>query len=190
MADRKGTTGLRHVVVFRFAWGVALASPVTGWLVIPPVANAGVVKKTAAVVEIRSTMLFGKILVTTKGYTLYTRARDTKNHSSCTGQCILNWPALTVAAGVTPVGNGLAGLGFFVRPGGEHQVTYQGKPLYRFSDDTVAGASNGEDIADFSVVEFSAVTSTTSTTTTTTTTITTTTTTSTSSATTTTGGYN
>jgi predicted lipoprotein with Yx(FWY)xxD motif len=104
------------VVVFRLAWGVALASPVTGWLVIPPVANAGVVKKTAAVVEIRSTMLFGKILVTTKGYTLYTRARDTKNHSNCTRQCILNWPALTVAAGVTPVGNGLAGLGFFVRP--------------------------------------------------------------------------
>lgn len=68
-------------------------------------------------------------------------------------------------------------------------MTYQGKPLYRFSDDTVAGASNGEDIADFSVVDFSPVTSTTSTTITTTT-ITTTTTTSTSSTTTTTGGYN
>jgi predicted lipoprotein with Yx(FWY)xxD motif len=175
MAVRRGTTRRRHEVGFALAWAVALVSLVAGLFVVPSPTVAAAIKRTVAVVEFRSTLLFGKILVTTQGYTLYTYARDTKNDSKCTGQCLLNWPALTVAAGVTPLGRGVAGLGFFVRRGGEHQVTYEGRPLYRFSDDRVAGASNGVGISGFSVVAFSPVTSTTSTTTTSPTTTTTTT---------------
>ena len=186
MAVRRGTTRRRHEVGFALAWAVALVSLVAGLFVVPSPTVAAAIKRTVAVVEFRSTLLFGKILVTTQGYTLYTYARDTKNDSKCTGQCLLNWPALTVAAGVTPLGRGVAGLGFFVRRGGERQVTYEGRPLYRFSDDRVAGASNGVGVSNFYVVAFSPVTSTTSTTTTTTTSASTTTTSTTTTSTTTT----
>jgi predicted lipoprotein with Yx(FWY)xxD motif len=91
----------------------------------------------------------GTILVDgTSGMTLYVFAKDTRDSgtSACTGDCLVKWPALTVAAGGTPTGgSGVAGkLATITRPDdGTLQVTYNGLPLYFFANDKAAGDLNG-----------------------------------------------
>ena len=80
--------------------------------------------------------------------TLYTFDKDVKDSgiSTCTGQCLVNWPALTVAAGDTPTGGaGVTGtLGTITRTdNGARQVTYNGLPLYFFINDKAPGDTNG-----------------------------------------------
>jgi predicted lipoprotein with Yx(FWY)xxD motif len=80
--------------------------------------------------------------------TLYTFDKDVKDSgvSTCTGQCLVNWPALTVAAGDTPTGgSGVSGtLGTITRAdNGARQVTYNGLPLYFFVNDKAPGDTLG-----------------------------------------------
>jgi Uncharacterized protein conserved in bacteria len=80
--------------------------------------------------------------------TVYMFAKDVKDSgaSNCTAACLTKWPALTVAAGVTPSGgSAVTGtLGTITRADdGTIQVTYNGLPLYFFSGDTAVGDSKG-----------------------------------------------
>ena len=80
--------------------------------------------------------------------TLYIFTEDVRDsgESVCTGDCLVAWPALTVAAGETPTaGEGVTGvLGTITRPDdGSLQVTYDGLPLYFFQGDTAPGQANG-----------------------------------------------
>ena len=109
------------------------------------------------VVKILSTKAYGKILVSVKGFALYTYSRDTKNHSNCTGGCLSVWPPLTLARGIVPVGLGVRALAVIVRSNGQRQVTYQGRPLYFFASDTRAGQTKGEGVGNFSVARLSGV---------------------------------
>lgn len=79
-------------------------------------------------------------------FTVYTFTRDSHRASACLGACARTWvPVLT---GTTPQalsGSGIsqADLGTVRRPDGTHQVTFEGHPLYTFSQDgagTAAGA--------------------------------------------------
>ena len=91
----------------------------------------------------------GTILVAASNdMTLYNFTKDTKDSgtSVCTGSCLETWPALTVAAGETPVaGDGVTGkLGTITRTDdGSIQVTYNGLPLYFFKNDKAPGDLNG-----------------------------------------------
>jgi predicted lipoprotein with Yx(FWY)xxD motif len=91
----------------------------------------------------------GTILVAASNdMTLYNFTKDTKDSgtSACTGSCLETWPALTVAAGETPVaGEGVTGkLGTITRSDdGSIQVTYNGLPLYFFKNDKAPGDLNG-----------------------------------------------
>ena len=91
----------------------------------------------------------GTILVDgATGMTLYNFTKDTKDSgkSVCTGDCLVTWPALTVAAGETPTGgDGVTGtLGTITREDdGSLQVTYNGLPLYFFKNDSAPGDLNG-----------------------------------------------
>ena len=91
----------------------------------------------------------GTVLVAgSNGMTVYTFTMDVKDSgtSNCTGDCIVNWPALTVPEGVTPTGGpGVNGtLGTITRADdGTIQVTYNGLPLYFFIGDAAPGDSNG-----------------------------------------------
>ena len=82
------------------------------------------------------------------GFSLYTFDDDTAGVSNCSGSCLTNWPALVAdendLAEVpysiimrTPVGTNAA----------VKQWAYQGKPLYFFISDTIAGQTNGKAIA-------------------------------------------
>jgi predicted lipoprotein with Yx(FWY)xxD motif len=88
------------------------------------------------------------LVAASNGMTVYQFTKDTKDSgkSACSGGCLKTWPALTVAAGVTPkAGPGVTGtLGTIKRADdGVTQVTYNGLPLYFFSGDSKPGDSNG-----------------------------------------------
>jgi predicted lipoprotein with Yx(FWY)xxD motif len=92
-------------------------------------------------------------LVAANGLTLYTFDKDTTpNASSCTGDCLVNWPALTIEAGEDPsLGTGLEDDDFatFTRSDDSTtQVSYYGKPLYFFIGDTAAGQTTGDGVGD------------------------------------------
>lgn len=100
-------------------------------------------------VEAKPVGSVGTVLVAgSNGMTVYTFTQDVKDSgkSACTGQCITIWPALTVPDGATPsAGSGISGkLGTIKRDDdGKTQVTYNGKPLYFFHNDSAPGDANG-----------------------------------------------
>jgi predicted lipoprotein with Yx(FWY)xxD motif len=81
----------------------------------------------------------GKILGSARGFTLYMFTADRRNSDRCVKKsgCTSIWPPLTVKGRPT-AGTGLRRslLGTIRLPGGRHQVTYAGHPLYRYSGDS------------------------------------------------------
>ncbi|HSJ46148.1 MAG TPA: hypothetical protein VK923_15850 [Euzebyales bacterium] len=93
-------------------------------------------------IEVASTDL-GDILVDGEGMTLYVFDNDTGGTSSCTGDCVANWPPLT---GDVTAGDGVdeSLLGTTQRDDGSMQVTYADQPLYHFAGDQAPGDVNGQ----------------------------------------------
>ena len=87
----------------------------------------------------------GKILVDSKGRTVYLFEKDTGPKSTCSGACAAEWPPVTTT-GKPSAGNGLTAsmLGTTKRSDGTTQVTYNGHPLYRYAGDNKAGDTNGQ----------------------------------------------
>jgi predicted lipoprotein with Yx(FWY)xxD motif len=111
----------------------------------------------APTIGMATSATLGAYLTGANGLTLYIKTTDTANTSTCTGDCLANWPALTVAAGQTAIaGTGVTGaLGTFTRADGTTQVTYNGLPLYYWKADTKAGDTTGQGIGGFVVASVS-----------------------------------
>jgi predicted lipoprotein with Yx(FWY)xxD motif len=96
---------------------------------------------SSVVVSTTKNTNFGTILVS--GKALYTLKAS---KTACSTSCLKIWPALMLPKGVTKAtaGTGVSAskLGT-VKRGGALQVTYGGKPLYRFAEDTSASQVNG-----------------------------------------------
>jgi len=109
-------------------------------------AAASVAKST---VEMRSTSL-GRILVNSRGHTLYLFKKDSRGKSACTGACAQFWPPLR-ASGAPTAGSGVSAskLGTIRRSDGKPQVTYKGHALYTFVMDTKAGQTHGQGLTAF-----------------------------------------
>jgi predicted lipoprotein with Yx(FWY)xxD motif len=92
----------------------------------------------------------GKILVDSKGRTLYLFQKDSGAKSACTGACAVEWPPLR-ATGKPTVGGGANAsvVATSARSDGKPQVTYNGHPLYLFSADQKAGDTNGQGVNAF-----------------------------------------
>jgi predicted lipoprotein with Yx(FWY)xxD motif len=104
---------------------------------------------SAATVGVASVGL-GKILVNSKGRTLYLFKHDSSTTSTCFGACAVNWPPLRVSGKPTLGSGANASLaGTTKRSDGKTQVTYNGHPLYLFSGDNKAGDTNGEGVSAF-----------------------------------------
>jgi len=101
-------------------------------------------------VKIADVAKLGKVLVDPAGLTLYTFNNDVANSgkSTCNGACAATWPPLvaTDAALVKPVGL-VADLGVITRDDGKKQVTYGGRPLYRFAADKSPGDAGGQGLS-------------------------------------------
>jgi predicted lipoprotein with Yx(FWY)xxD motif len=106
-------------------------------------------RTASTVVSTRSTSL-GRILVNSRGRTLYLVAKDKNGKSACAGMCATFWPPL-IAAGKPRVAGGAKAslLGTTKRADGRLQVTYNHHPLYTFVKDKQAGQTNGEGLTAF-----------------------------------------
>jgi len=112
-------------------------------------AGAAKAKKKPAL-ALRTTSL-GKVIVDSKGHTLYQFGADTKkNVSTCAGACAQNWPPAAAPSKPT-VAKGLSQrkLKVIKRADGTKQLSYAGHPLYRFIADPKAGDVNGQGINAF-----------------------------------------
>jgi predicted lipoprotein with Yx(FWY)xxD motif len=114
------------------------------------IASSSSSSSTGTTVKLRSTSL-GKIVVDSKGHTLYLFEKDRNGKSACAGACAQNWPPLTVK-GTPKAGSGLKAsrLGTTRRGDGRRQVTYGGHPLYTFVVDAgKPGSVKGEGVEAF-----------------------------------------
>lgn len=100
-------------------------------------------------VNVRSTSL-GKILVDSRGRTLYLFEKDTGSNSTCSGACASAWPPFRTS-GTPKAGSGVTAslLGTTARSDGNDEVTYNGHPLYYYAGDQKAGDTNGQDLNQF-----------------------------------------
>jgi predicted lipoprotein with Yx(FWY)xxD motif len=101
--------------------------------------------RTAATAVSTAKTPLGRILVDSRGRTLYLFERDRNGMSACTGACAQYWPPLTTTAKPVARGGARASmLGTAKRVDGKLQVTYAGHPLYTFKLDTKKGQTRGE----------------------------------------------
>lgn len=91
--------------------------------------------------------LHASILVTRKGFTLYSLSAEANGRFICKDRvCLSLWTPLVVARGTKPTG--AAKLATIRRPDGRTQVTYRGLPLYTFNEDTKPGQAKGNGFMD------------------------------------------
>jgi predicted lipoprotein with Yx(FWY)xxD motif len=97
-----------------------------------------------------ATSKLGKILVDSKGLTLYLFAADTGTSSTCSGACAAAWPPL-ITKGKPTAGSGVKAslLGTTKRSDGTLEVTYAGHPLYTYAGDTGPGQTTGQALPQF-----------------------------------------
>jgi len=102
-------------------------------------------------VSVGSAGSVGDALTDSQGMTLYTSEQEAGGMIACTDSCTAIWVPLTVASGTTrpTAETGVKGkLGTIARPGGAEQVTFDGRPLYTFSQDDGPGATTGDGFKD------------------------------------------
>jgi predicted lipoprotein with Yx(FWY)xxD motif len=92
----------------------------------------------------------GRILVDSRGITLYDFVKDKGKTSVCYGACAALWPPL-IAHGKPVAGRGVKRslLGTTKRKDGKLEVTYGGHPLYYFVTDRKPGQTTGQGVNQF-----------------------------------------
>jgi predicted lipoprotein with Yx(FWY)xxD motif len=132
-----------HRVSLRRVTAAAVAVfGVSAIILAPDVARASSNATKSLVISTAKNTKYGTILVS--GKTLYTL---TPSHIACTASCLKIWPEVLLPKGVkkATAGNGVSAskLGTLKRADGALQVTYSGKALYFFFEDTAAGQVKG-----------------------------------------------
>jgi predicted lipoprotein with Yx(FWY)xxD motif len=106
----------------------------------------------AAVIAVASNPKLGKILVDSKGDTVYYFEKDKQGGttSTCSGACASVWPPVTTSgAPKGQKGASASKLGTIKRSDGTTEVTYNGWPLYTYVGDKKPGDANGNDLTQF-----------------------------------------
>lgn len=102
---------------------------------------------SAAVVSVGKVASVGRVLVNSKGLTLYRSHDDKGAESTCYAVCAESWPPLTTSGSPQAEGGAIASkLGTTERKDGTIQVTYAGHPLYTFTADTKPGDRIGNGV--------------------------------------------
>jgi predicted lipoprotein with Yx(FWY)xxD motif len=105
---------------------------------------------TTSTVSVGTVDGVGDVLVDAGGAALYAADQEANGMVRCTDSCADTWDPLTVSDGDQPTAASvLAGkLGVVQRPDGSQQVTFGGRPLYRFVEDPAPGTVTGNGFAD------------------------------------------
>ena len=98
-----------------------------------------------AAAKAASNAKLGRILVDSSGNTLYTLTGADGKAVACTGQCVTFWPLALVNAGSSTDTQGLS----TIAADGGKQLTYQGLPLYTFTQDAGPGSATGDGVSSF-----------------------------------------
>ena len=146
MRDRRDATTFGGGRASAVAIGLLGLAFLLAWLVLTPGADAAHQRVTASKFTIGiATTPLGKVVVDSRGKTLYLFEADKRGKSACYGACAKAWPPVLVI-GKPKAGPGAraALLGVVKRKDGKEQVTYRGHPLYRFFKDTKRGQVKGQ----------------------------------------------
>jgi predicted lipoprotein with Yx(FWY)xxD motif len=111
--------------------------------------GSGHAKRSAApadTVSLASVSGVGKVLVDSKGFALYSPVQEKSGTIRCTGSCTSIWLPLTTKG--TPSAPAGVQLGTVMRPDGKSQVTFKGKPLYLFAEDSSPRSVTGNGVSD------------------------------------------
>jgi predicted lipoprotein with Yx(FWY)xxD motif len=91
---------------------------------------------TGGTVAVKTVDGTDNVLVSSSGAALYTPDQEKSGTIKCKGGCVAIWKPLTIASG-SPTGDVSGGkLGVVKRGDGTRQVTFAGKPLYTFVQDS------------------------------------------------------
>jgi predicted lipoprotein with Yx(FWY)xxD motif len=131
---------------------IKLLTVLTATTLVAAIATAialGSSKTNGARVHIANSRL-GRILVDSKGITLYDFVKDKGTTSVCYGACAALWPPL-LTHGKPVAGPGVRAslLGTTKRKDGKLEVTYGGHPLYYFVTDRKPGQTTGQGVNQF-----------------------------------------
>src|SRR6266487_810919 len=127
----------------------ALAPSATVAAFVATLALATGTTSNRATVKIARTPL-GRILVDSKGITLYDFVKDKGTTSSCYGACAALWPPLrTKRKPIAGPGIRASLLGTTKRKDGKLEVTYNRHPLYYFVTDRKPGQTTGQGLNQF-----------------------------------------
>jgi predicted lipoprotein with Yx(FWY)xxD motif len=98
----------------------------------------------------RADTAIGTVVVDAGGMTLYTTEREADGTVACADECLEFWLPAIVDSETPDVSAELTDrIGTVERPdGGGLQATFDGSPLYRFSEDGEPGEINGDGIED------------------------------------------
>jgi len=88
----------------------------------------------------------GKVLVDARGFALYSPVQEKSGTIRCTASCTAIWVPLTTKG--KPTASAGLSLGTVMRPDGKTQVTFGGKPLYRFAEDSSPKTVTGNGVSD------------------------------------------
>jgi predicted lipoprotein with Yx(FWY)xxD motif len=134
---------------FKLRLLVASAAATVIASVVASLALAGGTQAGGATVAVANTRL-GRILVDSKGITLYDFVQDKGTASTCYGACAALWPPL-LTKGKPVAGPGVRAslLGTTKRKDGKLEVTYDGHPLYYFVTDRKPGQTTGQGVIQF-----------------------------------------
>jgi predicted lipoprotein with Yx(FWY)xxD motif len=125
--------GLAAAVVLLAACGSTAASG----------SGSGSPSSSAAAAGGGTTAASKKVLTNSAGFTLYWFSIDTPKKSNCNGTCATFWLPVPASAKITNMTSLPGTFGKIKRADGSKQLTYGGRPLYTFKEDTAPGQDNG-----------------------------------------------
>ncbi len=97
------------------------------------------------VLHVASKAKVGSVLVDAQGRTLYRYTPDHRGKSTCMGGCAAAWPPAIVSASAALDATGVKGsVATTMRADGARQLTFDGMPLYRFSEDRASSDAKGQ----------------------------------------------
>jgi predicted lipoprotein with Yx(FWY)xxD motif len=114
-------------------------------------ASTNTVRRTESAysIGVRRVGGLGRVLVDSRGMTLYIYTPDHQGQSACYGVCIVQWPPLLLSGRekrlVTGTGVDRALVGVVRRANGSLQLTYHKWPLYTYRLDKFPGEATGEE---------------------------------------------
>ncbi|RAK02068.1 putative lipoprotein with Yx(FWY)xxD motif [Larkinella arboricola] len=90
----------------------------------------------------------GNVMTDETGRTLYffSNDYDSTGASTCTGNCLTNWPVFYRENPKLAAGLNASDFGTITRADGNKQSTYKGWPLYYYKDDVAQGDVKGENV--------------------------------------------